>query len=181
VRVRVPLILRSMQATSGGDVRYSVRPIGRTGAQALTAVTLLIDNASVVFNDYEPSINATDFPATVVVDVGTDLTIPPGTTFSVQCPVVLNYRTLTIGAGASLVLAGGFNLTMYVESVSPLGAPFPAMLNPSATTGVTNSFVTPEQAGATEWNFIVAPGNGQAIRLNPQGKVTMETVSLDCA
>ncbi len=179
-RLRIPLVLRSMRPVDGGT-RYAVRMLARSGARSLHGASLLIDNAGVVFNDYEPVINALHFPTTVAVDVAADATIAPGTSMNVQCnPTTLNYRTLTFGPGSSLVLSPAGAVTVNFGATSPQGIPVQTLLNATSTTGPITQELTPQPAGMLLWVLLPTPGASPTVTLQATQATTLQNVTIHC-
>jgi hypothetical protein len=177
-RVRVPLVLRTQRTIAGGDMRYTVRPLARTGSLSLTGVTLLIDNAGVVFDEYEAAINAVNFPQNAVIDVAADATIPPGITMTVPCnPTTLQYRTLTLGAGASLVLVSAVEVTINFVTALPSGGSPSAPLTASATGALSSSLQVPAP-GEAAWMLWTSPA--ATFTLTAAQTTVLEDVTLRC-
>ena len=110
-RVRVPVVLSSARAVRGA-LRYTARPLRRTGPLSLTGAALFIDNVGIGF-----------FPQSADVFAPDALVIQPGQDVVVQCgygPQILDFSELTMGPAATISFPGAGTVEVTVQSSQPI-------------------------------------------------------------
>ena len=184
-RVRVPVVLRSYVTTAHG-VRYTASALQRTAPLTLTDASLLIDNANVVFPDpataaWQPIINAVAFPAQSTVTAADNLRVVAGQSASIQClpPRFSNFGTLTLAAGAQLVLNGASSVTLQVGSAQPQGAPLTTLITATTPAGAPPTVATTPASGMTVWS-LTSNAPSPSITLTATQPTVLQPVTLLC-